>query len=99
PNACLCNFQSGSSVKELGCSHQPSFSSRSSLPSPLTSPSPIPCVKLPYLLLGEIAWNFHGLAGSLQSGSAYPYWPFVMQTNSGLPSPVKSAKVGDSLSV
>ena len=27
----------------------------------MTSPRPMPCVKLPYLLFGEIGWNVHGL--------------------------------------
>jgi hypothetical protein len=38
--------------------------------SPLTSPTPNPCVKLPYLLFGEIGWNAHGFAGSFQSSCA-----------------------------
>ena len=43
----------GSPASDAGCSHQPSFSSRSSRPSPFTSPRPMPCVKLPYLLFGR----------------------------------------------
>src|ERR1051326_343584 len=82
----------------LVCSHPAFASTMSALPSPFTSPKPMPWVNRCQPALGVTACHVHGLAASFQSGSAYPNVPPELDTISGLPSPVMSPHCGDSLS-
>src|SRR5665213_1063747 len=55
------NIQTGSFSSEGGCSHQPSFSSKSMRPSPLTSPTPKPWKFHPITPNGKWGKFTHGL--------------------------------------
>ena len=65
-----------------GCSHHPRGPTTSMRPSPLISPTPMPCAFTP--VFSEIWWTIHGAVGLAGSGLAYSIAPSAAEQHFGL---------------
>src|SRR5689334_21392134 len=96
PNAPWWNVHGVTVAPPAGCSHQPCGAIRSTLPSPLMSPAPMPWMLPPHDPAPETSYVFHGPVGLAASDVAHCTLLSPAKIASALPSPFTSLNMIDS---